>query len=362
MRVRIDATSVLLRSAGIKSYTYHWIRHLQAQAGRDRILPFPYLPALGELCHETSVLTAAQTIPRLALLYFLNAPGNRAIDWVAAGADIFHLSNQIRHTPRGIRLTATIFDLTCRLMPEAHTAANVQADESYTRRVLLNADGLIAISENSRRDAVRLLGIDERKIRVIYPGVADEYFDAAPTPAGRPYVLFVSTLEPRKNVDMLLDAWHLLRADVRADYDLVVAGATGWSSERTAQRLRAGIPGVRYLGYVAERDLPGLTAGAAAFVYPSLYEGFGLPVAQAMACGVPVITSNNSCLPEVAGEGALLVDPRSILEMTAALERLLGSVALRRRTGAAGRKRADVYRWETCARQSLEFFRAIASS
>ena len=130
MRVRIDATSVLLRSAGIKSYTYHWIRHLRKQAGDDEILPFPYLGELGDLRHETSVLTPAQTWPRLALLYFLNVPHNPAIHRVAAGADIFHVSNQIRQTPQGIRLTATVFDLTCRLMPEVHTAANVQADES----------------------------------------------------------------------------------------------------------------------------------------------------------------------------------------------------------------------------------------
>lgn len=359
MRVRIDATSVLLRSAGIKSYTYHWIRHLRMQAGSDEILPFPYLGELGELRHETSVLTPAQTYPRLALLYFLNVPHNPAIHRVAAGADIFHVSNQIRQTPRGIRLTATVYDLTCRLMPEVHTAANVQADESYTRRVLLNADGLIAISENSRHDAVRLLGIDPRKIRVIYPGVADPYFDAVPLPAARPYILFVSTLEPRKNVDVLLDAWHLLRPDVRDAYDLVVAGATGWASKRTSERLHAGISGVRYLGYVPERELPGLMAGATAFVYPSLYEGFGLPVAQAMASSVPVITSNNSCLPEIAGDGALLVDPRSVVEMAAALERLLTSETLRARLGRAGRARADQYRWETCARESLDFFRSV---
>lgn len=124
-------------------------------------------------------------------------------------------------------------------------------------------------------------------------------------------------------------------------------------------RLASQPQGVRYLGYVPEDELPGLTAGATAFVYPSLYEGFGFPVAQAMAAGVPVITSNTSCLPEVAGEGALLVDPRSPREIQAALEKLLSSQSLRDQLRTAGTDRARRYRWEACARQSLEFFRRL---
>ncbi len=124
-------------------------------------------------------------------------------------------------------------------------------------------------------------------------------------------------------------------------------------------RLTSPLQGVRYLGYVGEDELPGLTAGATAFLYPSLYEGFGFPVAQAMAAGVPVITSNSSCLPEIAGQGALLVDPRSTVEIQAALEKLLTSQSLRDKLGSAGTDQARHYRWDACARQSLEFFRRL---
>ena len=118
--------------------------------------------------------------------------------------------------------------------------------------------------------------------------------------------------------------------------------------------------GVRYLGYVPEDELPGLVAGASAFIYPSLYEGFGFPVAQAMAAGVPVITSNTSCLPEVAGEGALLVDPRSVEEIRGAMQKLLTSPGLQQELAAAGLARAKrEYRWEICARKSLEFFSRV---
>lgn len=124
-------------------------------------------------------------------------------------------------------------------------------------------------------------------------------------------------------------------------------------------RLQAGIPGVRHLGYVPEKEMPGWTAGATALVYPSLYEGFGFPVAQAMACGVPVIVSNTSSLPEVAGAGGITVDPRSVTELRSAIELVLTSPSLRERLSANGRKRADMFRWERSARESLDFFQEV---
>jgi glycosyltransferase involved in cell wall biosynthesis len=362
MRVLIDATSVLLRSAGVKSYTYHWIEHLRAVAGSDEIRLFPYLSNFGRLDHERSVLSPAATYPRLGLLYFVNVAGNPAIGWIAGGADVFHVSNQVRNPPRTVPLTATVHDLTCWLMPELHTAANVRADKSFAEQVLKRARRLIAVSENSRQDAIRILGIDPDRIEVIYSGVSDAYFTAQPTAAAKPYVLFVGTIEPRKNVDTLLDAWHLVRPDVRASFDLMIIGATGWGSERTLARLNASAENVRYCGYVNERELPGITAGASAFVYPSLYEGFGFPVAQAMACGVPVITSDNSCLPEIAGRGALLVDPRSPAEIASALDQLLTSPSLAAYVSGEGRRQADKYRWGTCAQRSMDFFRLAAGS
>jgi glycosyltransferase involved in cell wall biosynthesis len=126
-------------------------------------------------------------------------------------------------------------------------------------------------------------------------------------------------------------------------------------------RLASRPAGVRYLGYVPEDELPGLVAGASAFVYPSLYEGFGIPVAQAMAAGVPVITSNVSCLPEVAGEGGMFVDPRSSEELVKALKTMLTSPTLREQYGRSGRRLAERYRWQTCARQSLAFFHKVLS-
>lgn len=360
MRIGIDAYPLLLRSAGVKNYLFHWIDHMMRAPGGHRIDAFPWLPDLGPLVHEGSTLGPLATYPRLALLFFLNLPGNPSVDWLTSHFDVFHLTNQIRKRPRHARVTATLHDLTCWIMPEVHTTGNIEADRRFASAVVTKADRLIAVSENTRQDAIRTLNLDPSRIETIHSGVPAAFFDAAPAPALQPYVLFVGTMEPRKNIDTLLDAWMALKPDLRGEYELILAGPSGWRSEATMARLAQGVPGVRYIGYVPERDLPGLTAGATVFAYPSLYEGFGFPVAQAMAARVPVLTSSTSCLPEIAGEGALLVDPKSVAEMTTALDRLLTSPSLRESLASAGRRRAAGYRWELCAQRSLAFFERAA--
>ena len=357
MKILVDATSLLLRSAGVKSYTWHWLRALQRVAEPGSVTAFPWMGLTPGLTHDRSVLNRWATWARLGAVFGINRCCSWALDAACRGCDVFHGSNMVRVPPRRARLTATLHDLTCWLMPELHTAANIAADRYFAERILKRADRLIAVSENTRQDAVRLLGIDPDRIVTIHSGVDERFFTAAPIRRAKPYVLFLGTIEPRKNVDTLLDAWEQLPGDVRGEYDLVVAGPAGWKSGATMARLRSG--GARYLGYVPESEIPSLTAGATVFVYMSLYEGFGFPVAQAMAAGVPVVTSSNSCLPEIAGDGALYADPRSPAEIGTALGRLLCDPARRVKLSAAGRARAGRYRWEDCARQSLELFQRL---
>jgi glycosyltransferase involved in cell wall biosynthesis len=368
LRIAIDAMPLLVRSAGVKNHLYHWIAHLDraAPAGVSVDL-FPWLGRPGPLNHEGSQVGAAHTWLSLALFHFFNLPGNPSLDWFER-ADVFHCS-RLRNPPQRPRLSATLYDLTCWIMPEFHTAANVAAERRMAETVWKRADGLIAISTNTRNEAVEKLGLDARRIRVIPCGVDAPFFAAGDAEAAaararygltRPYVLAVGSIEPRKNLDMALDVWAALPAELRDAFEFVIAGPEGWRAAHTVRRLRSQPAGVRYLGYVPEADLPGLTAGAALLFYPSLYEGFGLPVAQAMACGVAVLTSNVSALPETAGEGALYADPRSAAEIRSTLERLLLSPELRRKLADAGRARAELYRWEKAARQSLEFFAALS--
>jgi glycosyltransferase involved in cell wall biosynthesis len=360
VKITIDATSALLRSAGVKGYTYHWLRSLRQQAGAsDDIRAFPLLRTWTRLDHEHSALALAPTIFRLAALHAANVLGPPVLDLLLDGTDVFHAGNLVRQAPAKARLTATIHDLTSWIMPEVHTQSTLRADRTFKDRILKHADGLIAVSENTRQDAIRLLKIPPERIRTIHSGVAEEYFDARPTARAKPYVLFVGTVEPRKNLDTLLDAWRSVKPDVREHFALVIAGPQGWNSAATMARIRQE---AAYLGYVPEAEMPGLVAGASLFVYPTLYEGFGFPVVQAMAANIPVLVSRTSCLPEIAGDAAAYVDPRSASEISSQLNRLLESSAERSKLAQLGRARAECYRWERCAKESLEFFRGIAGS
>ncbi len=366
----LDASPLLLRSAGVKNYIYYWSHGLAEHAGANRLSLFPFLRLPASLAHETSALGRAATLERLGLLFAAKIFPYPILNWLTPASGIFHASNLVAHPPSKSRLTSTIYDMTCWLMPEVHTAAMVKASERIATRLFQPAAGLIAISECTRNDAVRLLGLRPEKIEVIYPGIAPAFFEpgkeASQAVARRhgltkPYALYVGSVEPRKNLGVLLDAWLDLALDIREEFDLVVAGPWGWGDRAIYDRLQSGIPGVRYLGYVPESDLPAVTAAAAIFAYVSLYEGFGLPVGQAMAAGVPVLTSNISSLPEVVGDAGLLADPRSRDEVRAALERLLLTPSLRLQLGEFGRRRARQFTWAECARKSWRFFERVAS-
>ena len=365
MRVVIDATPLLVRSAGVKNYLYHWIEHLRRVAGsRADIGTFPAMREFRALTHETSVAGPLRTWSGLGGLALGSYTPLPVFDWAARRADVFHASVLVRQPPRRPRVTATIHDMTAMMMPQLHPWANQEAEKRFAK-LARKADGLIAVSECTRQDAIRVLDLDPARITTIHSGIAESFFDFTAESVEevrlryglmRPFVLFVGTIEPRKNVDLLLDAFEALPVSTREQFQLVIAGPLGWAPDRTAARVRA----ARYLGYVPEKDLAPLTAAAYAFVYPSLYEGFGFPVAQAMAAGTPVITSNVSSLPEIVGDAGLLVDPRSQSELRAAMARLLGNDHLRDWLSAMGRDRAREFRWDVCAAKSLEFFRNVA--
>ena len=367
-RVTIDAVPLLVRSAGVKTYLYYWIQHLRkASLGVDISL-FPFLQ--GEpypLNHEGSIAGPLDTRARVGLLYLLNLFPNDISSWLDPHVDVFHTC-KLLNPPHRAKLTATIHDFTCWLMPEMHTPANVAADKQFAEHILKRADALIAVSEATRSDAVRILNLSPAKIRVIHHGVADMFFSVTPEDAEavrtrhglhRPYLLFVGTIEPRKNLDLLLNAYRGLPSPIRNEFDLVLAGSPGWAQSEIMARLREPAPGIRYLGYISEEDLPGLVAGATAFVYPSLYEGFGLPVIQAMAAGTPVITSSVSALPETAGGAALLIDPRSEADLRCAIEDIVTSPSRRAELINLGRGNARRFSWSECARQSLQFFEDV---
>jgi alpha-1,3-rhamnosyl/mannosyltransferase len=370
MKIVIDATSLLLPSAGVRNYLHYWLRSLlDLDRSDERISTYPFgVSVPSHVDHERSVAGKLSTGIRLNLTRFLNIRGNPAIDLILRGTNLFHASQHTANLPRLPKVTATIFDLSCWRTPQFHTAANVIATKRYGETILKAADGLIAISDHARDDAIEILRIPKDRIRVIYPGVAEPFFCVteserrlAQTRYGidRPYLLFVGCIEPRKNVRAIVQAYGLLSAPLRRDVQLIIAGPFGWESQELRDVLAADQHHVRYLGYVPELDLPGLVGGAMALVYPSFYEGFGLPAAQAMAAGVPVVGSDRSCLPEVIGDGGILVNPDSVEELSTAFDRICTNPAMASQLGLRGRTRAQRFRWPVCAKESLQFFRDI---
>ncbi len=368
MRVCLDCFPFLVRSAGVKAYLFALYRSLRKIAGPNQISAFPFLDGAESLHHEGSILGPAGTAWRFALVLFANTGHNPVLDLLGSRFDVFHASNQVRNPPRNCKLTTTVHDMTAWSHPELHTPATVANDKRWAHRTVCRADSVITPSEATRADAIRWLNLSPDRVRAIHHGVAPEYFSppeveiAAARNAYRlvkPYILFVSTIEPRKNLDRLLDAYEQLPMNIREEFDLVISGPRGWRSEGTMERLESHPPGIRTLGYVPERLLPGLTAGAIVFAYPSLYEGFGFPVAQAMAAGTVVLTSNVSSLPEVTAGSAELVDPLSTTEIRAGLERLLTSPSRRLTLKNLALARAQHFTWERCAKETWDFFEHV---
>jgi alpha-1,3-rhamnosyl/mannosyltransferase len=213
-------------------------------------------------------------------------------------------------------------------------------------RVLEAAHLIIAVSDFTKRELVELLDVPEDKIRVV-PNAVDEQFTSEGPSAEGEYVLAVGTLEPRKNLERLVEAAR------RADVELRVVGARGWG------RVEIRGNGVRWLGEVSDTELARLYRGAQCFAYPSLYEGFGIPVLEAMASGVPVVTTRGSAMEEVADGAAVLVDARDPAEIAAGIER---AAAERDRLVVRGLERARAFRWESVAAATVAVYREAADS
>jgi alpha-1,3-rhamnosyl/mannosyltransferase len=257
-----------------------------------------------------------------------------------------------------------IHDPTPLLMPECHTASNVRYFREFVERVLPRLAGVLAPSEAVKRDLVEQCGARADRITVAPHGVDESFFPGGPLEPQRDrhdlperYILFLGALEPRKNLATLLEAYALLPEELRREFPLMVAGAHGWRNRELRRRLAAGRDlGVRVIGYVPPLNLPLVYAGASVFVFPSLYEGFGMPLLEAMASGVPVVASNVSAMPEVVGDAGVLVDPRSPAELARAIERLLADPPAARALGERGRARARQFTWERAALATKAFF------
>jgi glycosyltransferase involved in cell wall biosynthesis len=262
----------------------------------------------------------------------------------------------------------TVHDLSFLHYPDHFVPKLVSYLSQVVPRSIARADRLLADSQATRDDLVQMLGVPPEKVNVLYCGVASRFrpesepgerdrLRARYNLDPRPYVLAVGTVQPRKNHLGLIRAFARLE---RSDVQLVIAGGRGWLYDDVVAEAERHADRVRMLGFAADEDLPALYRGSALLAFPSFYEGFGLPVLEAMSCGVPVVCSSASSVPEVAGDAALMVDPHDEAALAEALRRVLDDEALREEMIAKGKSQAARFTWERAARQLLETFQSLA--
>jgi glycosyltransferase involved in cell wall biosynthesis len=373
LKICIDVSAAVHRRAGLGRYTQELVRALVAQGGHDYIAFYhqrgqahldPPVDALPQLTTPLSVKPW-----RLAamLAHFTGVPQ----DAMFPGIDLWHATEHLAPRLRRIRSVFTLHDLIFRFDPGSHLPLNRIYLNTMMPRFLRAADAVIAVSECSKRDAVHLYNTPAEKIHVIPEGV-DAHFRPVRDRArlaqvreqyGLPdhFVLFVGTIEPRKNLPVLFEALASRRARGLDMWPLVIVGKPGWLVEPILARItELGLQDWVYrTGFVPDDDLPALYSAATVSVMPSRYEGFGLPVLEAMACGTPVVCSNTSSLPEVAGQAALLVAPEDVPGWADTVTRVWNDAALYGKLRERGLAQAAQFTWENAARQTLEVYRTV---
>ncbi len=367
MRFAVDAYHTLFLSGGIARYARSLISAMAAMASTEELILF-----VNRFREKGKTWRPEQGKHRLRPLYFPRRLLQNiwdAVEWppielFCGPIDLYHGLHFVLPPVRKARRVLTVHDLTYLKFPGYFSDHNLN-ERGYRRelpRSLSLADAVVAVSQQTRQDLIDIMNVPEAKVRVIYEGVDPQFFNPMAGKAAAaireryglsgPYLVFlVGTPEPRKNLLNTVAAAgkaapHLPLALIGPQKPLLTL--LGGSHRN-----------IKFTGVVPDSHLPALLSGAEISLYPSLYEGFGLPVLESMACGVPVIASNQGALPEIAGDAAVLVEPQNVARIAAAILELLHNDAQRNRLKGAGRKRAAEFTWQKAAEATLTLYREL---
>lgn len=354
---------------GIGTYTVELLKYGPSRDSEESPLRVvfgkKFAAAMPSSCALPMVYSAAAATAAITGLPFLGASK------LESKIDLFHATDhyipKLRRTP----VVATIMDVIGIRHPEWVNPSLRQFKNALFRRAVGWADQIITISDYSATDIADWLGSSGPRITSIPLGVSEAYFQTVPTDikaqtlikyALQPgYFIAVGTLQPRKNVARIIQAHALLPAAMRRQHPLVVVGQNGWRTDElmvALAQLEADGFG-RWLKYVPRQDLFALLQSAQALVFPSLYEGFGLPVLEGFASGIPVITSNTTSLPEVAGDAAVMVNPESVDEISQAMQQMVEQPEMRSTLISKGLIQAEKFTWQQTAQRTLEVYRSM---
>lgn len=357
MVIGINASSALKKNpTGVEEYTFQIIKHLAMipeSKGHRFVLYF-------NRRLKSERLKEFEKLPENFEIKFLSFPllwTQIRLAWEMVGAKIDVLFIPVHTLPavRPKKTVVTLHGLEYEFYPETYPFLHRQYLRWSTKYALRSATTIISVSENTKNDLIKLYGGGADKIKVIHHGV--NFSPTAPTVAEKEkYLLYIGRLETKKNILGIIEAYNRLRADNAAiSAKLMLAGhqGFGFSAINKAIKNSRFREDIIIKGYVSEAEKTKLLKGATAFLFPSFYEGFGMPVLEAQSCGVPVITSNTSCLPEIAGKGAAFVDPHNYRAISAAMERVLIDSSIRDHLVQAGFENVKKFSWEKCARETL---------
>jgi glycosyltransferase involved in cell wall biosynthesis len=372
MKITLDLTPSVQSHAGLGRYTHELACALLATCPPDEQLLAFYndplhrqpAPLLNQL--PTKQLALSNKLWRLKVLlaYLARQPQNQ----VVGTCDIFYAGDHLLPYLRGPRTLFLLADVTYLSHPHTHSPLNRTFLQLMAPHFLRAADAIITISQCTLSQALTHYDFIKHKVYIIYSAVNAEFRPVsdliqqaqlrARYSLPERFLLYVGTIEPRKNLSMLFEAFK--QANIKG-LKLVIAGKKGWLYREIFARLQTlGLEqDVLFTGFVPDDDLPTLYSCAEGFVFPSLYEGFGLPVLEAMACGTPVISSNTSSLPEVTGDAAQLVAPDDVRGWAEAITRLAQDAALRAELRERGLRRASRFTWQAAARQTRELYREL---
>ena len=346
MRIVLDVSPLARPRTGIGNYIRGMVAGLaEAAAGEHELVAFgPSGPRGRERIEEAlaglDVEMRTPLIPH-ALRTAWSRRGRPVVERLVGRLDVFHFSDWMYPAQRGGLRATTVHDLVPLRFPEWVEPETLRLHGSKYENAAATCDRIFANSSFTAWDVVELLGVPEQRVRVAYPGIDPRFSpEGEAADVGGPYVLGVSTLEPRKNLPALVAAFALLRQR-RPELTLALAGLDGWEREPLAAE------GVRLLGFVSDDELARLYRGASAFAYPSRFEGFGIPVVEALASGVPTVVSSHPSLDEASGEAALRADPDDPEAFAEALEQALASP---RGTGV---EHASRFTWRACGEAVL---------
>jgi len=370
MKIGLDARLITGRNTGDRTYWRGLIGGLAQIGGDDEFFLYVRkpvdpsdLPPLGPRFHIRVVPSIHERLWSLAA-FPLAAERDRI--------DVAHVQYTVPPFMPAPTVT-TIADISFKLFPHLFPRKDAFILGRSIPASIARAAAVIGVSENTRRDILaNYPSAAPEKVFAVYNGVDPIYRQPTVAQAesyrefvklrytlSGPYLLCVGLLQPRKNVPLLLRAFQRAKSAAALPHVLVIAGRRGWLAEETEKLIEQAAGDVVFTGYIADEDLPKLYAAADALAYPSLYEGFGLPPAEAMACGCPVITSNTSSLPEVVGDAGILLDPTDEDAWTEGLARLLTDGALRKELGERAAVRAQRFSWITAAQQTLDVYREV---